>query len=271
MKTVLLCPFDPVTQEELDFAREQLRELRLQEIYLMPWGKGKYSLQERVDVLKVALQSHHRLQICTSIEKEDHILEFENSEESEKAVQQGDFTKTSDAVRRYLCKKGMYYTDIAKYMCKPSRYVHSVSVAKTAVEIAGAHGVDCDLAYKAGILHDITKAYAYDQSRKIIELYKPEWLSVSEKVWHSYTAVIYLKQHLQYVEEEVLHAIEHHTLGDGNTDLDAILYIADKIEPGRGYDTTYQMKLARTNLKQAVDYIRQDSLRYRLEKEGKHV
>lgn len=269
MKLVLLCPFDPVTKKEIEYAKKVLKESKSTEIYLMPWGKGICTLQERKEILKVTLQSYKKLRVCDAIEKEDQVVCFEEAEKSEEKVHHGDFTKLEEKTRKYVCEKGYYYKEVAKNMCKPSRYAHSLRVADTCVLLAKAHHYDENRAYKAGILHDITKAYSYEESEKIISAYKPEWLSISEKVWHSFTAVVFLKQHMQYVEEDVLHAIEHHTLGDGNTDLDAILYIADKIEPGRGHDTSYHMALACKDLKAAVKYIQEESLRYRQEKEGK--
>ena len=271
MRVVFVSTFDPVTKKEIEFAKKIRKEYKVNEIYFMPWGKGECSLEERKEILEVTLRSHKKMKICTSIEKEDKTISFDEAEKNEKKARLGDFTKLEDSTCKYLCEKGYYFDSIARAMCKPNRYEHSKRVAETCVLLAKAHGMDTLTAYKAGILHDITKAYSYKESEKIISLYRPEWLKISEKVWHSYTAVIFLKQNLRYVEEEVLHAIEHHTLGDGNSDWDHILYIADKIEPGRGYDTTYHMSLAKKDLKAAVKYIKEESLKYRLEKEGNNV
>ena len=72
-------------------------------------------------------------------------------------------------------------------------------------------------------------------------------------------------------DHELLDALEHHTLGDGKTDLARILYIADKIEPTRGYDCTMQMDLALKDLKAAASLILEQSRVYIFEKEGIHV
>jgi nicotinate-nucleotide adenylyltransferase len=69
----------------------------------------------------------------------------------------------------------------------------------------------------------------------------------------------------------VLNAIYHHTIGDGRSLYDHILYIADKIEPGRGYDVSRQRKAAEENLVRAAAMILAESKAYIFEKEGIHV
>lgn len=122
-----------------------------------------------------------------------------------------------------------------------------------------------------GMLHDITKGFSDEENGKIIEIYKPEWLQISPKVWHSYTAVIFAKQNMSLSDQDIAYALEHHTIGDGKTDWAALLYIADKIEPLRGYDVSRQTASARKNLKKAAFEIREESKAYILKTEGIHV
>ena len=44
------------------------------------------------------------------------------------------------------------------------RYIHTVSMAKLAKEIAESNGLDGMKAYVAGMLHDIAKEMPYDQA-----------------------------------------------------------------------------------------------------------
>ena len=55
-------------------------------------------------------------------------------------------------------------------------------------------------------------------------------------------------------DSEILDAITYHTTGRGNmTDLDKIVYLADKIEPARTYtDLSEMIKIAPTDLDAAV-------------------
>ena len=83
--------------------------------------------------------------------------------------------------------------------------------------------------------------------------------------------MIWLKQNLGCYNKKIVQAIEHHTLGDGKGAYDYLLYIADKIQPGRHYDVTMHTKIAERNLKQGAEYVLADAKKYILEKEGKHV
>ena len=122
-----------------------------------------------------------------------------------------------------------------------------------------------------GLLHDVTKKMCDEEGYQLLSHFRPEVLKLDPAIWHSYTAVIWLKQNLCCYNKKILQAIQHHTLGDGNSAYDHILYIADKIEPGRQYDVTMHTKIAERNLKQGAEYVLADAKKYILEKEGKHV
>ena len=131
--------------------------------------------------------------------------------------------------------------------------------------------MDEQLAYQMGLLHDVTKKMCDEEGYQLLSHFRPEVLKLNPAIWHSYTAVIWLKQNLCCYNKKILQAIQHHTLGDGKSAYDHILYIADKIEPGRQYDVTMHTKIAERNLKQGAEYVLADAKKYILEKEGKHV
>lgn len=270
MRTVLIAPFDPVTDREIAWARAYQKEHGLAWLYLMPWGEGVLDRKQRFSLLLTALQPYRHLAAADSIGRDDTVVQCEGTEDEEK-VRQGEFRLCSKAVRNSMNDKGCYYDEVARFHCNPHRYTHSLGVADTAAKLARAHHMDELQAYKAGLLHDVTKAMSDEEGRKIIASGKPEWLSLSPKVWHSYTAVVFCEQSLDLHDKAILHAIEHHTIGDGTSDLDHILYIADKIEPGRGYDTSKEMALSLKDLKAGAALIREESKKYIYEKEGVHV
>jgi len=102
-----------------------------------------------------------------------------------------------------------------------------------------------------------------EEEKKTLLIYDPMQLQYNEKVWHSFTAPIYLKQNLGIHNETLLNAIYHHTLGDGNGNYDRILYIADKIEPNREYDTAEYWKVSKRNLKEGAEMVKESSKIYR--------
>ena len=129
---------------------------------------------------------------------------------------------------------------------REKRFEHSKGVAKTAVKLAKAYGVDVNKARLAGILHDWDKAYD-DPSilARVDELgieIDPE-LREMPRLLHGYTAAAALKRDYPEIPDDVLHAVHNHTIADENmTDLDMIVYIADALEPHRQGKRTEELR-----------------------------
>lgn len=264
MTEILTCSFDPVSADEVKALRQYRKDHGIDELYVSVTEEGILAKQIRTELLKKALKPYRHLHVIS-----DEGKPFEASDEE--AIRNGRYELAAEGIRKDLITEGYYLKETVYAMCNPHRAAHSISVAETCVRLGRAHGMDEKKAWIMGMLHDITKAFSDEDNRKIIEIYKPEWLSLSPKVWHSYTAVIYAKQHMRLSDPDIMNAMEHHTLGDGNTDWDHLLYIADKIEPLRGYDVSVQNAMALKNLKEAAAYIKEESRAYIYKTEGIHV
>ena len=64
-------------------------------------------------------------------------------------------------------------------------------------------------------------------------------------------------------DRKILDAIRQHTLGDCTGPLSKILYIADKIEPTRGYDVSKETELAMKDLDAAFALVYREAEEYR--------
>lgn len=118
----------------------------------------------------------------------------------------------------------------------PSRYVHSISVAKTARKLARVYGYDGHIARMAGLLHDWDKALLPAQLQQRISDFdlkvSPDVINGMPWVLHGPTAAAVLRRDFPCFGEEVLQAIERHTVGAPDmAPLDMIVFVADKIEP----------------------------------------
>ena len=69
---------------------------------------------------------------------------------------------------------------------------------------------------------------------------------------------------------EILEAVREHTSGKGKGALAKIIYIADKIDPGRGYDIRRQKEVCLRDLDEGFALIRKEQQEY-LRKEGVNV
>lgn len=154
-------------------------------------------------------------------------------------------------------------------MVSQSRYDHSIRVAQTAEKLCSIHGLDPQRGYFAGIAHDICKemkgslilALAALDGQPIgkLEQEKPSLL-------HGRAAAAVLRKDFSVEDEDILEAVRLHTFGaPGMGDLAKVLYVADKIEPGRSHidqeylDRAYAMGLDEVFLfvlKENVDYLR---------------
>ena len=259
--------FDPITETELQALKQLYRKTK-QEIFVQLKEEAELGLAERCMLVCLALKPYRHLHLIAGYQGK--LEDYTVYAEDEKQVREGRYAKAAYGTQKYIFDHGFYFQSTAKAMCNPHRYEHSLRVAETAREIALHQNVDPFLAYRAGLLHDITKAMSHEEGEHILKYYRPEWLAYSDKIWHSYTAVIWIQQNMACYDKAFLQAIAHHTLGDGHSKLSRIIYIADKIEPGRGYDTTRHMQLACHDLQACVQLIQTESAIYRKNKEDVH-
>lgn len=168
---------------------------------------------------------------------------------------------------RYISQNGLYVTSRVQQCMKPSRFEHSQRVADVCVALAKAHGLDTEKAYRMGIMHDVTKHMPLFFHENVLKYCMPEHLNAPVPIMHGYTGAWYAQKVLKEEEQEVIQAIYHHVLGDGKGIYDQILFIADKIEPGRNYDTSKQMALSLKSIKLGFEYVKLENEAY-LQKEG---
>ena len=123
-------------------------------------------------------------------------------------------------------------------MVKPRRFEHVMRVAELAREIARANGVDHQLAYWAGVLHDVARDLP---DGELLRLAPPECaIDAAHPLALHGRAGRTLLEHWGFSgrtqeERTILEAVEDHTTGPrpGNG-VSACVYVADVSEPGRG-------------------------------------
>lgn len=121
------------------------------------------------------------------------------------------------------------------------RFSHTLGVEKAAEFLAEHCLPDKIQEIKAAaILHDVTKELSKEEQERIV-LENGIGVDINEEsfssVVHSYTAPVFVKRNFpQFATEQILSAIENHTLGNENmTVFDKIIFLADFIEETRTY------------------------------------
>ncbi|MGM0835818.1 MAG: bis(5'-nucleosyl)-tetraphosphatase (symmetrical) YqeK [Bacillota bacterium] len=118
------------------------------------------------------------------------------------------------------------------------RYIHTIGVMDTSIELAKKYGVDENKAELAAIFHDYAKFRDKKEMRNIIlEQNMPQdLLAHHDELWHAPVGAFLVEKEVGITDKDVLEAIKCHTSGKINmTTLDKVLYVADYIEPGRDF------------------------------------
>jgi predicted HD superfamily hydrolase involved in NAD metabolism len=150
------------------------------------------------------------------------------------------------------------------------RYVHTLGVMQTAIQLASRFGDDPKKAELAAIFHDYAKFRPKEEMKRIIEEQgMPEQLLVhNNELWHAPVGAYLVEKEVGITDQDVLNAIKYHTSGRPNmTLLEKIIYVADYIEPGRQFPGVDEVReLAENDLDQALIKSIQNTIMFLLKK-----
>ncbi len=174
-----------------------------------------------------------------------------------------------EAVKEYIYSYGLYLTDkpmknlpaeeLKQVVCallKPNRVAHVLGCAEEARHLAAHWGADETDAYRAGLLHDITKAMDGPLQLTLCQEYGivlDKFSQENPKTLHALTGS-YAAERIFGEKEAVVSAIRSHTTGKANMNLlEKIIYVADYMEPNRNFPGVEELrKLAYSNMDQAL-------------------
>ena len=149
----------------------------------------------------------------------------------------------NEEVLKYIEDNKLYFIGKIQSYLKESRFLHSLSVAHVAVELAERHQLDYQKAYIAGVLHDIAKGIDKDESLALMKEFYPDYLDIGAYAYHQFLGEMLAKRDFNIQDEEILNAIKYHTTGRKDMGwLEKLIYAADKIEPNRQYDSSDLIK-----------------------------
>lgn len=211
-----LCKFIAVSRPGMD---EEKVQAKVEEI--------RQDLNGRIDLLQVPM-----LQISSTEIRE----RFKNGISAKYLI--------PEVVEQYIIKNKLYRrnmnTDELEKKLEdfnPKLYAHCVRTMNEAERLALQYGADVQKAKIAGLLHDCGKK-----------------LKEKDNLTHSKTGAEVAEEVFNIHDEEILNAIRYHTTGRKNmTMLEKIIFIADKIEPGRQYEGVDELrKKAYFNIDEAI-------------------
>ena len=147
-----------------------------------------------------------------------------------------------DYIRHYVEANGLYFIKgMSKYL-KQTRLNHSIRVANVALDIArnNQDALDPLKTYQAAILHDIGKYIPDDKSKDIVaKEYSKEYSEYPYWALHQWVGAYLAEREFGIKDKDILDSIAYHCTGRAEMGpLEQTIYSADKIEPGRGYDSS---------------------------------
>lgn len=144
---------------------------------------------------------------------------------------------------------------IIKETLPEKRYIHTLGVVETAIQLARQYGVQEDQAALAAMLHDYAKYRNVSEMQDVaVELGLGELLNYDEELLHAPVGAELVKRELGVEDADIYQAIANHTTGAPNMPLlDQVIFVADAIEPNRHYPGVEQLRqIAQQDLTQAV-------------------
>jgi predicted HD superfamily hydrolase involved in NAD metabolism len=130
----------------------------------------------------------------------------------------------------------------------PTSAEHCVAVAETAARLAKTYSVEESAARLAGLLHDWSRDE--DRERLLDEAETGEG-SITDVdrcvpyLLHARCGAMALLEAFPDLDPQIVNAVRHHTTGASRmSDLDRVVYIADMIEPRRGFRGVEELRRA---------------------------
>lgn len=182
-------------------------------------------------------------------------------------IREGSYHLTLPSVRKVMAEHALYFNDFVRNSMSEKRYLHSLSVANLSKEIAACHHLNEKQAYLAGLLHDVCKQWPHEKSEIWMKHCFSSLVDEPKAVWHGYLASKDIKRSLRVNDKTISLAVYHHVKGESINPIAMIVYMADKLDPLRGYDSSQQIALAKKDLKEAFLQVKREQLEY-LQKEN---
>ncbi len=167
----------------------------------------------------------------------------------------------------------MNYEQVEKYVkerLSEKRFIHSVGVAKRAVELAKIYGLDEEKAKLIGIAHDIAKEIPKEEALKYAIENEIEFDEIEKNepgLWHSKIGADIVEKKFRF-SQDMKQAVLYHTTGNVNMNtMDKIIYIADKTEENRtNSDLVVAREVSNQNLNQGLLLVAKRTIEYSLAK-----
>ena len=197
--------------------------------------------EEIADLAQIVYFKRPKYELNSQNVEKYHMLALEGNEinVSSSDIRELKSVAVPEKVLHYIEDNNIYFINKVRGYIKESRFIHSLSVAHLAYNLAKKYQLDYQKAYIAGLLHDIAKGVDKNESLALMKKYYPYFVDIGAFAYHQFLGEKIAKEDFAVVDEEILGAIKYHTTGKANMNwLEKLIYAVDKIDPTRDYDSS---------------------------------
>lgn len=192
-------------------------------------------------------------------------IDHKYKEVSSTIIKKGNYNYTTSSITNYILEHNLYLKQQISSYLSESRYKHSISVAKTALLInKNANlGLDKYKVEKAALLHDIAKNLKKDTQYKLMREYYSYYSNSNPNIFHQYLGEYIAREKFFVYDETILNAIKYHTTGSARMSLlEKLIFVSDKIEPTREYNTKPMINACIHNFEKGFKKVLQNNKKY---------
>lgn len=189
---------------------------------------------------------------------------------SSSEIKAGNYKGLHKNVKQYIVENNVYLNKQLKQYLSSKRIKHVESVKNLALKIYknNNEGLDKNKIVTACLLHDIARELPKDKLKYIIKNHYPNKINELAYIYHQYAGEYLAKKKFFIEDKDILEAIKWHTTGNENmSKLAKLVYICDKLDPLRGYDSSELIQKCINNLDEGFMEVLKDKINYSLKKD----
>lgn len=197
-------------------------------------------------------------------------LNNKNYNISSTSIKEGHYTNIDPKVKQYIIENNVYLDKQVKQYLTNKRMKHVKSVRDLALKIYKTNKKDLNKnkVITATMLHDIAREYTNPRLKGILKKHYPERLNELSYIWHQYAGEYLAKTKFHITDTEILEAIRWHTTANREMNkLAKLVYVSDKLDPLRPYDTTPLINECIKNLDNGFIEVLKDKVNYSIKKD----
>lgn len=266
-KVLVFGSFDPFSTAELDRCKTLLKEKGYSQLWVCL--KGSESFRQRYAIARMICDPYRKIKVLKrpfesfTVRDRLDVVELEMKKELCQI-----WSQMPAKVRSYIMANYLYQQELSRKDLSKKRFEHVLRVAELSRDIAIANRLDGNKAYAIGLFHDAAKEMDPNLLERYMDIYHPDKKGINVHLWHQYVGAICLSRYFKVRDREFLKAVRHHATGDDSAALSMVIYCSDKLDPGRGYDSSGTVELCRQDIcsgfketkRQQDEYLRKEGI-----------